>query len=102
VEHTFSPLYYDSDDRVLSTLNKKELTRVAQLMLDYPQLVILLTSNSDGSVNQKFDLFFSAKRAEQVAEYLAELGVNKSNILIKGCGANYQIAMNQLESGPNP
>lgn len=102
VDYEFVPLYYGTDDQILTTANKKEITRIARLMMDYPQLKLLLTSNSDGSVPPKFDLFFSAKRAEKVAEYLVELGVNKSNIIIKGCGANYQIAMNELESGPNP
>ena len=102
VDYDFTPLYYGTDDRILTTLNKKELSRVAKMMTEFPQLKLLLTSNSDGSVPPNFDLFFSAKRAEKVADYLVELGVEKSNIIIKGCGANYQIAMNELESGPNP
>jgi outer membrane protein OmpA-like peptidoglycan-associated protein/tetratricopeptide (TPR) repeat protein len=102
VEYEFVPLYYGSDDRILTTINKKELNKVARLMTEFPQLKLLLTSNSDGSDAPNFDLFFSAKRAEQIGDYLVELGVNRSNIVIKGCGANYQIAMNELESGPNP
>ncbi len=101
-DYEFVPLYYGTDDQILTTLNKKELNNVARLMTEFPLLKLLLTSNSDGSVSPKFDLFFSAKRAEKVAEYLVDLGVKKSNIIIKGCGANYQIAMNELESGPNP
>ena len=102
VEYEFMPLYYETDDRILTTINKKELNEVARLMTEFPQIMLILTSNSDGSVPPKFDLFFSAKRAEEVAEYLVNFGVNKSNIIIKGCGANYQIALNELESGPNP
>ncbi len=102
VVYEFVPLYYGTDDRILTTVNKKELNKVARLMTEFPQLKLLLTSNSDGSVPAKFDLFFSAKRAEEVAEYLVSIGVIGSNIVIKGCGANYQIALNDLESGPNP
>jgi outer membrane protein OmpA-like peptidoglycan-associated protein/tetratricopeptide (TPR) repeat protein len=102
VEYEFVPLYYGTDDRILTTANKKELNKVARLMTEFPQLKLILTSNSDGTVSPKFDLFFSAKRAEKVADYLLELGVKNSNIIIKGCGANYQIALNELESGPNP
>ena len=101
VDYEFVPLYYGTDDQILTTINKKELNNVARLMTEFPQLKLLLTSNSDGSVTPKFDLFFSAKRAEKVAAYLVDLGVKKSNLIIKGCGANYQIAMNELESGPN-
>lgn len=102
VEYEFLPLYYGTDDRILTTANTKELNKIARLMIEFPQIKLLLTSNSDGSVSPKFDLFFSAKRAEKVAEYLVDLGVKKPNIIVKGCGANYQIAMNELESGPNP
>ncbi|MEM8910097.1 MAG: OmpA family protein, partial [Bacteroidota bacterium] len=102
VTYELAPLYYKSgNDNILSPDNIKELNKVANLLIEYPQLKVTLSSNSDGSDPLEFDLFFSIKRAEKAAEYLVDNDVNPNNIHLKGLGANYPIAKNETESGPN-
>ena len=97
--HKIVPLFYNKDDQVLNYKNKNQLNKIARLLLQYPQLKLILTSNSDGGAPLNFDLYFSLKRANTAAEYLVQNGVNPNNILVKGCGANYPIAKVESEAG---
>lgn len=100
-EHEFQPLFYNKDGQILNYKNTNELNKVARLLIKYPQLKLVLTSNSEGGSPINFDMYFSIKKAEEAAEYLIENGVNPKNIIVKGCGANYPIAKLQSESGYN-
>ncbi len=94
-------LTYLQADNVLTPANSKKLNQLARLLLNHPQVKVELESHSDITGPSKFDLYFSAKRGETVADYLIGKGVSPSNILIKGCGVNYPIAKGETESGVN-
>jgi len=95
-----NPINYKDDD-ILTTKNIKELNKVATLLIEYPQIKVMLTSHSDGSDPKAFDTFFSIKRAEKAATYLIENGVKASSILCKGLGSIYPLAKTETESGIN-
>ncbi len=95
------PIYYESDDDLLSVDNIAQMNKIIRLMEEYPQLKIEITGNSDNQDQEQFSLFFSIKRAEQVADYLVESGVDPSNIILKGCGSNFPIAKNVFGDKPN-
>ena len=100
-EFEVEPIYYDSDDDLLSGNNIAQLNEIIRLMDEYPQLRIELTGNSDNQDQAQFSLFFSIKRTERVADYLIKSGVKPSNILLKGCGSNFPIAKNIFGDTPN-
>ena len=95
------PLFYESDSDLLSANNLTQLNAVIKLMKEYPKLKIELVGNSDDQDQFQFALFFSIKRAEQVAEYLIENGISASNIFLKGCGANFPVAKNVFAGAPS-
>lgn len=95
--YEFTPLFYNKDDAVLSYRNTTMLNKVARLLIEYPQLRLVLTSNSEGGAPANFDMYFSIKKAEEASDYLIENGVNPRNITVKGCGANYPIAKIESE-----
>ena len=99
--HEISPLFYNKEGQVLDYKNINELNKIARLMIKYPQLQLVLTSNSEGGTPMNFDLYFSIKKAEDAAGYLIEHGVNPKNVIVKGCGVNYPIAKLETESGFN-
>ena len=101
VTYEFESLFYGADDNVLTSSNLKELNKVVNLLTAYPQLKVVLSSNTDQSGPAKFDLYFTIKRAEMAAEYLENNGVNPASIIVKGLGSNYPIAKNETESGPS-
>jgi len=96
-----SPIYYEKEKDVLSPTNISELNKVVKLLAEYPQLKIELIGNSDNEDQAQFSLYFSIKRSEQVANYLIKSGVEPSNIIVKGCGANFPIATNAFGGAPN-
>lgn len=99
-KYFLEPLYYEADGEILTPRNMKTLGIIADLMSRYPQMEILLTSHSDGSDPDQVDLFFSARRAESVIEFLTRSGVNPGHMRFKAVGDNYPKA--QLESGGAP
>ncbi len=100
--YEFNAMFYNKDGQVLNSKNIDELNKVARLMIKYPQLRLVLTSNSEGGSPVNFDIYFSIKKAEDAANYLIENGVNPKSIILKGCGINYPIAKIESESGFNP
>ncbi len=96
-----NPINYRDDDDILSTDNLEKINEVVRIMNEYPQLKVMLTAHSDGSDPVEFDLFFSIKRAEKVAAYLQQKGINATNIYLKGMGAVNPSAMQQTETGPS-
>jgi len=101
MDYELNPLYYESDQDILNGGNVTQLNKIVNILKEYPQLKIELTGNNDDQDQMQFSLFFSIKRAEQVAEYLQENGVEPSNILIKGCGSNFPLANNIFGGAPN-
>ena len=100
INYKINNIYY-KDDNILTIQNVKELNNVAALMIEYPQIKMMLSSHSDGTDPKAFDSFFSAKNGEKVAAYLVENGVNASNIYIKGLGSIYPLAKIETEGGFN-
>ncbi|MFK7809743.1 MAG: OmpA family protein [Saprospiraceae bacterium] len=98
-EYTFPVLPFDQSGAILTKENKTVLKDVIVLLKKYPSLKLELVSHSDPTGPAKFDLYFSAKRAEEVSDYLIDNGCNPQSIHIRGCGSNYPIAKNQTEGG---
>lgn len=101
INYEVEALYYKSNDNLLNGDNIQKLNNVANLMIEYPQLKVVLSCNADQSDPAEFDLFFSIKRAEEAAKYLIDNKVYASNIHLKGLGSNYPIAKNETEGGVN-
>ncbi len=101
-KYFLEPLYYEENGDVLTGRNMRTLTAIADLMVRYPQIKIMLTSHSDGADPDNVDLFFSAKRAEAAMEFLARNGADLGHIMIRAVGKGYPRANSQLNDAPNP
>ena len=71
-------------------------------MEESPEVTVTLIGHSDNSEIEKFALFFSLRKAEKAAKYLAQHGIKKSRIIVRGMGAAYPIAKNYYNDMPNP
>ncbi|MBK7406759.1 MAG: OmpA family protein [Saprospirales bacterium] len=100
-KYFLEPLYYDENGGILTGRNMRTLSTIADLMVRFPQLELILTSHSDGADPNNVDLFFSAKRAEAAAEFLSRNGANIDHIRIKAVGKNYPKALLMLDGVPN-
>ncbi|MEL6922518.1 MAG: tetratricopeptide repeat protein [Bacteroidota bacterium] len=96
-----TPLYYESDDQVMTPTNMQKLDQVVNILQKYPDVKVELTSNSDETGPSLFDLYFSIKRVEEVGDFLATRGAKPNQIVLKGCGSQYGVANNYLNGQPS-
>jgi outer membrane protein OmpA-like peptidoglycan-associated protein len=100
-EYIGKPLYFSNDEDILSHSNLLILKSLVDLMSIYPEIKIDLYSHYISIGKNEFDLYFTAKRAETVLEYLIKSGIKPDRITVFGCGANYPLALNQINGIPS-
>jgi outer membrane protein OmpA-like peptidoglycan-associated protein len=91
-EYVLSDLWFEPNDLVITPQNIKKLEILSNLLLIYPTLTLDLICHDVASGPKSYDLFFSVKKSEQVAQYLTRKGIASDRLYIKGCGAYYPIA----------
>jgi outer membrane protein OmpA-like peptidoglycan-associated protein len=91
-EYVVSDLWFEPNDVIITPQNIKKLEVLTNLLLIYPTLTLDLICHDVPSGPRSYNLFFSVKKAEQVADYLAKKGIARSRMFAKGCGAYYPIA----------
>lgn len=97
---TLTPIFYKTDDDLFNPNNTRELNRLIATLTELPRVRVLLTCHS--TEEGPFALFFSVKRAEKIANYLVENGVEASRVSVKGVGPNYPLLRANVEGGVNP
>jgi outer membrane protein OmpA-like peptidoglycan-associated protein len=81
------PQFYSTLDQVAQTLNA------------YPSTLIDVYGHTDPSGGDAINIPLSKNRAESVAAYLSQRGVNRTRIATQGFGSSQSIADNSTESG---
>lgn len=88
------------DDQVLTPQNRQKLEKLIGFLTTYPHVSIEIVAHSDQEEVSNFDLYFSIRRAEQIANYLIQRGVDGGKIYMKGVGGNYPLARNHVNGKP--
>jgi outer membrane protein OmpA-like peptidoglycan-associated protein len=101
-EYYIGDLLFEEDDVVLTPQNLKKLEVLSNLLLIYPTLRADLICHDISEGPKSFDLYFSIKKAEEVADFLARKGINRNRLYIKGCGAFYPRTITPKDAKPNP
>ncbi|NVK83874.1 MAG: PD40 domain-containing protein [Cytophagia bacterium] len=83
------PFQFDSD--VLLEEAFPELNRVAQLLLDHPELEVEIRGYTDASGKESYNLGLSERRAKAVYQYIVEKLHNSDNLSFKGYGESHPI-----------
>ena len=94
-------IYFDDDNDVNNTDNKKKIAIAAELLKRYPSLSVLLLSHSDSEGPLSFDMYFSIKRAEKVAAEMIAEGIDSKRIVVTGFGPIYPVALNKINGEDN-
>lgn len=94
-------LTFTDDGDVLAAPNLRILDSIIVFCREHPELSIVVGAHTDQSEPVPYDLYSSIKRAERVAEYLVQRGVNKSAVFAQGNGGNYPLAENFVDGQPN-
>ena len=75
------------------------LDQVAQTLATYPSTLIDVYGHTDPSGGDAINVPLSRNRAESVANYLTQRGVNRARIATQGFGSSQPIADNGTEAG---
>jgi len=92
-------IFYDFDKYDLRPESKVELENIYSLMMQYPTMVIEISSHTDSYGTDEYNQVLSEKRANSVVEYLANKGINRNRLIAKGYGETLPIAPNDTDEG---
>ncbi|HEX9955347.1 MAG TPA: OmpA family protein [Allosphingosinicella sp.] len=91
---TFPINSYEIQPQFYSTLEQ-----VAQTLVTYPSTLIDVYGHTDPSGGDAINIPLSKNRAESVANYLSQRGVNRTRIATQGFGSSQPVASNATEAG---
>jgi outer membrane protein OmpA-like peptidoglycan-associated protein len=91
---TFATNSYAIQPQFQTTLNQ-----VAQTLADYPSTYIDIYGHTDSTGGDAINIPLSQNRAQAVANYLAQRGVNPVRMAARGFGSSQPVAENTTEAG---
>ncbi|NBB89425.1 MAG: hypothetical protein GVX96_06550 [Bacteroidetes bacterium] len=81
------PIFFKNIDEKISSEQQDYIQKVAHLMMEESDIDVNLICRSKYDGPKKYDLFFSLKKARELAKYLNELGVSAQRIHLTGLGS---------------
>ncbi len=84
-------IYYDFDDARIRRDAEPALNNLVNLLDNYPEMKIKLTSHTDARGKKGYNKRLSKRRAEAVVKYLMAKGINKNRLQAKGMGEEVMI-----------
>lgn len=95
-------IFFPSGSSVLAPESKAELDKLVKIMTDYPKLILEIAGHTDAAGGEEMNQKLSEQRAQSVANYLVEKGIDKSRVRTVGFGESKPIAQNYNANGsPN-
>ena len=79
-------IYYDYDDYKILPDAEQDLEKLLDLMNEYPEMEIELSSHTDSRGTKKYNIKLSQKRAEAAKNWLVDNGIDAKRIRAKGYG----------------
>jgi outer membrane protein OmpA-like peptidoglycan-associated protein len=99
---TVRNIFFNSGSSVLAPESKTELDKLVKIMTDYPKLILEIAGHTDAAGSDELNQKLSEQRAQAVADYLIQNGIDKSRIRTVGYGEKQPIAQNYNKDGsPN-
>jgi outer membrane protein OmpA-like peptidoglycan-associated protein len=92
-------IFYDFDKATLRAQSIIELDHLIQLLNDYPNMRIELSSHTDNKGTADYNVYLSNARSKSCVDYLISKGVSKNRLEYKGYGLTQPIATNETDAG---
>ena len=94
-----STILFDFDSYALRYDARRDLDRVADILLRYPETSVTVAGHTDSIGDATYNQRLSEYRAQSVANYLVSHGVQPFRVGSVGYGETMPIASNSTESG---
>jgi peptidoglycan-associated lipoprotein len=95
-------IYYDFDDDKILKEAEPDLNLILELMSQYPEMVIELSSHTDARGGDQYNRNLSQRRAESARRWLVAKGVERKRIVAKGYGESVPKTVNARIAQQNP
>lgn len=92
-------VFFNSNSFDLLPSSKAELNKLAQLMMNNPNVKIEIGGHTDDVGNDATNLTLSENRAKSVVAFLVKNGISEDRLSAKGYGETMPIAENNSEEG---
>lgn len=92
-------LFFDLEKATLRPESFPELNRIVTLMNEKPAMQIEIAGHTDTTGDEEYNLSLSKKRADSVASYLAEKGIDKSRMTVAFFGETKPMVSNETREG---
>ncbi len=92
-------LTFDTDSTTVKPGMYKELDRIADVMVQYPDTLIRIEGYTDSTGTESYNQELSQRRAANVRNLLAQRGVNYNRMEVVGYGESMPVATNETEAG---
>ena len=92
-------VFYDFDKATLRPQSIIELDHLIQLLNEYPNMRIELSSHTDNKGTADYNIYLSNARSKSCVDYLVSKGVSKLRLEYKGYGLTQPIATNDTDEG---
>jgi outer membrane protein OmpA-like peptidoglycan-associated protein len=94
-----SDVLFDTNSAALKAGSYDEISRVAQVLNQYPETTIMIAGHTDSTGSDTLNQQLSEQRAMSVKNALTGQGVNPARMSAVGYGESKPIADNNTESG---
>ena len=98
-ELTMKNVFFEFNTWMLKTESHKELDNLVKLLKQNPSLKIEIGGHTDNIGGDEYNISLSEKRANSVANYLIENGIDANKLVCKGYGSTKPISDNDTEQG---
>lgn len=99
--NTFKSLLFDFDKFEISSNFKTELSRIITYLKSNPELSISINGHTDNIGEEVYNILLSRKRAETVAHFILEQGIDKTRVVYDGFGSSQPLNSNKTRRGRN-
>ncbi len=97
--YMLNSVFFDFDDHSLNDSARQEVDRIFEVMNKYPDLRLEVTGHTDTKGDAGYNLALSERRADAVANYLVQRGIDPDRLISRGVGEAAPIAIDYLDDG---
>ncbi|MBP7400149.1 MAG: OmpA family protein [Chitinophagales bacterium] len=90
---------FNANSSILDKISYTELSKVLDFMNENPSIHIEIRGHTNGMCEENFCNALSERRAQAVAQYLIDNGINADRVTYKGYGKQFPIADNDTPEG---
>lgn len=95
-------IFYDFDKATLRPESYPVLSKLANIMKQFPNMEIELSAHTDSKGTHEYNSKLSNERAQSCVDYIISQGISRDRLKPKGFGELFPVAPNEINGKDNP